>query len=86
MLWLALGLGLLAKHAMLLWLAGSFAAAFFVPTFRPARSDALLALIVMLAVVAPHLVWLQRHGFITLLHVQSITEGKAASVLRRCGF
>ncbi len=83
---LALGLGLLAKHAMLFWFVGSIAAALLSPALRPGRADALLALCVMLAVIAPHLVWLYQHGFITLLHVQAISHGAEASFLRPLRF
>ena len=86
LLGLALGLGLLAKQAMLFWLAGSIAAAILSPAMRPARSDMLLALGVMLAVITPHLVWLYRHGLITLLHVQDISRGAELSILRPLRF
>lgn len=83
---LALGFGLLAKHAMLFWLGGAVAAAFLSPAFRPSRSDVLIACAVMLAVIAPHLAWLARHGFITFSHVQNITEGAGLSALRPLRF
>ena len=86
LLGLALGLGFLAKQAMLFWLAGSIAAATLSPAMRPGHRDALLALGVMLAVVTPHLVWLYQHGFITLLHVQDITRGGDLSILRPLRF
>ncbi|WP_160147767.1 glycosyltransferase family 39 protein [Tabrizicola flagellatus] len=83
---LALGLGILAKHAMLFWLAGGLAAAVLSPGLRPGRSDAALALAVMLVVVAPHVVWLRQHGFITLHHVEDITAGGGLSLLRPLRF
>lgn len=83
---LALGLGILAKHAMLFWLAGSLVAGLLSPALRPARSDVLLALAVLLVVVAPHVAWLHRHNFITLTHVQEITTGAGLSVLRPLRF
>ncbi|MFN4202138.1 MAG: ArnT family glycosyltransferase [Tabrizicola sp.] len=83
---LALGLGILAKHAMLFWLAGSLAAAVLSPALRPTRSDALLALAVLLVVVAPHVVWLRQHGFITLRHVEDITTGGGLSLARPLRF
>ncbi len=86
LLGLALGVGILAKHAMLFWLGGAVAAAVMSPLFRPNRSDLLIACAVMLAVIAPHLVWLAQHGFITVSHVQAITEGAGASVLRPLRF
>jgi 4-amino-4-deoxy-L-arabinose transferase-like glycosyltransferase len=83
---LALGLGLLAKYAMLFWLLGALGAALLSPKFRPARTDALLAATVLLLVVAPHLVWLYQNGFITAQHVQDITDGAGLSVVRPLGF
>lgn len=79
---LALGFGLLAKHAMLFWLSGSLAAALLVPAFRPSRSDAALAVGVFCIVILPHLIWLYRHGFVTLLHVRAITDAADLSVMR----
>ena len=86
LLGLALGFGLLAKHAMLFWLGGAVAAAALSPMFRPSRLDLLIASAVMLAVIAPHLVWLAQHGFITVSHVQDITEGAGPSALRPLRF
>ncbi|QYK42037.1 MAG: glycosyltransferase family 39 protein [Paracoccaceae bacterium] len=86
LLGLALGLGLLAKHAMLFWLLGATVAAFVSPAFRLARADLLLAVGIMTVVVAPHLVWLAQHGFITFRHIGAITEGHALSLLRPLRF
>lgn len=83
---LALGIGLLAKHAMLFWLAGAMAAAVLSPIFRPGRRDLLIAGAVLLAVVAPHIAWLSQHGFITVSHIQAITEGSGASISRPLRF
>lgn len=83
---LALGLGVLAKHAMVFWLAGCISAALLSPALRLGRADALLALAVLLAVVAPHLLWLYQHGFVTLLHVQAITQGPDISLFRPLRF
>jgi 4-amino-4-deoxy-L-arabinose transferase-like glycosyltransferase len=86
LLGLAIGLGLLAKHAMLFWLLGATLAALLSPAFRPSRADLALAAAILVAVVAPHLVWLAQHGFITVLHIQTITEGPAYSLLRPLRF
>jgi hypothetical protein len=86
LLGLALGFGILAKHAMLFWLGGAVAAAVMSPMFRPGRSDLLIAGAVMLAVIAPHIVWLAQHGFITVSHIQDITEGAEASARRPLRF
>ncbi len=83
---LSLGTGLLAKHAMLFWIAGAIAAAWLSPRFRVRASDAALAAGVMLAVILPHLLWLVRHDFVTLRHVQDITRGDTLSVLRPLAF
>lgn len=86
LLGLALGLGILAKHAMLFWLLGAAGAAVLSPGFRPSRRDLLLAVGIMLAVVTPHLIWLARHGFITFQHIQTITDGTALSLYRPLRF
>ncbi|MFM7333298.1 MAG: ArnT family glycosyltransferase [Tabrizicola sp.] len=86
LLGLALGFGILAKHAMLFWLGGAALAALMSPIFRPGRPELLIASAVMLAVVTPHIVWLVQHGFITVSHIQDITKGSGASVLRPLQF
>lgn len=86
LLGLALGIGILAKHAMVFWLVGCVSAAFLSPALRPGRGDAFLAFAVMLAVVAPHLLWLYQHGFVTLLHIQAITQGPDLSLFRPLRF
>jgi hypothetical protein len=83
---LALGLGLLAKHAMLFWLGGMALAVFVAPAWRFAPRDALIAGAVFLALVAPHLAWLAGTGFVTLVHVQDITAAEGASLLRPLQF
>ncbi|NJM84444.1 MAG: glycosyltransferase family 39 protein [Tabrizicola sp.] len=83
---LALGLGLLAKHAMLFWLLGATIASLVSPAFRPSRADLLLAGGILLAVVTPHLVWLAQHGFITFRHIEAITQGPGLSLLRPLRF
>lgn len=82
----ALGLGLLAKHAMLFWLAGSVVAGAISPRLRPRAGDTALAATVMLAMILPHLLWLARHDFITLHHVQDITRETGLSLLRPLSF
>lgn len=59
---LVLGVGLLAKYALLFWLAGAAIAAWISPLFRPRGVDALIATAVMLVVIAPNL-WL------SLIHI-----------------
>lgn len=79
---LVLGVGLLAKYALLFWLAGAAIAAWISPLFRPRGVDALIATAVMLVVIAPNMWWLLQWNFITLAHVQQITEGNGLSLLR----
>ncbi|MFN4128759.1 MAG: ArnT family glycosyltransferase [Paracoccaceae bacterium] len=83
---LSLGLGILAKHAMLFWIAGAFVAGWLSPRLRPRAGDAALAAAVMIAVILPHLAWLARHDFITLHHIQDITRGHALSASRPLQF
>jgi 4-amino-4-deoxy-L-arabinose transferase-like glycosyltransferase len=83
---LALGIGLLAKHAMLFWLAGGIAAAVVAPAWRIRLADAILAAAVFAIVIAPHVAWLFQHGFVTLFHVKAITEGETLSLLRPAQF
>lgn len=86
LLGLALGLGLLAKHAMLFWLPGAMVAALVSPTFRLTKADVLLAAGTSMVIITPHLVWLARHGFVTLWHIGDITEGHGLSLLRPLRF
>ncbi|MGL4238467.1 ArnT family glycosyltransferase [Tabrizicola sp.] len=83
---LALGFGLLAKHAMLFWLVGAAAAAVLSPAWRVRRADAGLAVAVFAAVIAPHLVWLLQNGSATFVHLQHITDGETLSLLRPLRF
>jgi 4-amino-4-deoxy-L-arabinose transferase-like glycosyltransferase len=83
---LALGLGLLAKHAMVFWLGGAALAALMVPALRPRLREALVAAAVFLAVIAPHLAWLAETRFVTVAHVQDITRGAGLSLLRPLRF
>ncbi|MFN3292330.1 MAG: ArnT family glycosyltransferase [Gemmobacter sp.] len=83
---LALGLGVLAKHAMLFWMVGAGAAALLSPAFRPKGSDLLLALAMAAVVVAPHVLWLYRHDFITASHVADITRGTMPTLWRPLRF
>ncbi|MFN8680349.1 ArnT family glycosyltransferase [Paracoccus sp. P2] len=69
LLGLAVGLGFLSKHAMIFTVAGMVAAAVASPSWRLARRDFLLALLVALAVAAPNLWWIATHGFVTLRHL-----------------
>jgi 4-amino-4-deoxy-L-arabinose transferase-like glycosyltransferase len=83
---ISLGLGLLAKHAMLFWLAGALLAALLSPAWRLRRTDLALAVAAMLIVIAPHLFWLQQHGFITFTHVRDISDGQGLSLLQPARF
>jgi hypothetical protein len=83
---LALGAGLLAKHAMLFWLAGMAAAMLLAPAWRLRPREVLIAGVVFLAVIAPHLAWLAGTGFVTVAHVQDITTGAGLSLLRPVKF
>lgn len=83
---LALGLGLLAKHALLFWLGGMAVALLLAPAWRLRPADALIAGGVFLAVIAPHLVWLADTRFVTVAHVQEITAGTGLSLLRPLRF
>lgn len=86
LLGLALGFGLLAKHAMLFWFLGAALAGLASPALRPARTDVLIALATMAAVIAPHLVWLAQHGFITFHHIEAIADVQGLSLLRPLRF
>lgn len=79
---LALGMGVLAKQAMVFWLVGACLAAWVSPHFRPRWPEALIAVAALLAVIAPHLWWLAQSSFITLTHVQQITAGDGLSLVR----
>ena len=62
------------------------AAVVFVPAWRLTPRDGLIAGAVFLAVIAPHIAWLAGTGFVTVAHVQDITEGAGLSLLRPLRF
>ncbi|MFB2531474.1 ArnT family glycosyltransferase [Paracoccus sp. p4-l81] len=72
---LAVGLGLMAKHAMAYGLAGMALAALLRPDWRIARRDLAIAAAVALAVVAPNLWWIASHDFVTVHHMAE--DGRA---------
>lgn len=86
LLGLSFGLGLLSKHAMLFWVFGALAASRASPRFRIPRRAAIMAAATALLVVAPHLVWLIRHDFITAFHVAGITSTGGVSLIRPLTF
>ncbi len=65
----AVGLGVMAKHAMLYGLLGMGLAALVAADWRVSRRDLALAGAVALAVVAPNLWWMATHNFVTLHHM-----------------
>ncbi len=70
---LALGLGLLAKYAMLAFVAGAALAIAWVPEWRGVarRRGPWLALALGLAVFSPNLVWNAAHHFVSFAHTQA---------------
>ncbi|PYF08128.1 4-amino-4-deoxy-L-arabinose transferase-like glycosyltransferase [Rhodobacter viridis] len=72
---LAVALGALAKYAMLYGLLGMALAAVLSPRWRIGRGDLALAAGVALIVLAPHLVWLLDHGFVTFRHLSDTATG-----------
>lgn len=77
---LAVALGMLAKYAMVYGLAGMALAAAVSPRWRIARADLALAAATALLLLLPHLVWLQAHGFVTLLHLSQTATGPASGL------
>jgi hypothetical protein len=69
----ALGLGLLAKYAMLYFLLGTALAALTVPRVRDAlrTGNAVFAAAIALTIVAPNLMWNAAHDFNTIAHTAS---------------
>jgi hypothetical protein len=70
-LWLAIGLvvgiGVLNKHSMLLWVAGTGVGLLATPHRRQLRSPMpWLGALIALAVIAPNLMWLAQHDFATV--------------------
>lgn len=79
---LALGFGMLSKHAMLFWMAGAVAASLASPRFRVPLRQWVIAGAAAFVILLPHLVWLARHQFITAFHVAEITSTHGSSLLR----
>lgn len=63
------GLGFLAKYAMIHVLIGLCLAAAFSPKWRVAIDEASLAGLCAVLVLTPHVLWLIEHGFITFDHL-----------------
>jgi lipid A galacturonosyltransferase RgtD len=64
----AVGVGLLAKYAMVYFPLSAALAALFVPAVRIGWRDALVAAAMALAVIAPNLAWNAANDFATLQH------------------
>jgi 4-amino-4-deoxy-L-arabinose transferase-like glycosyltransferase len=64
----AIGIGLLAKYAMIYFPLTAALAALAVPRARISRRDAVIAATVALAAIAPNLVWNAANDFSTLRH------------------
>lgn len=84
-LWLAVGLvvgiGLLNKHSMLLWIAGMGVGLIATPLRRELRSPMpWLGLAVALAVVAPNLWWQAHNGWATVTFLRSMSAHLLARV------
>src|SRR5439155_11221153 len=70
---LAIGLGLLAKYAMIYFLLGAAVATVFVPGARNLMVSArgLAIPILGLAILSPNLIWNAAHGFPTFSHMEA---------------
>ena len=77
---IAVGVGFLTKYAMVYAVLGMGVAALVAPEWRIRRSDAALAGVTALAVLAPHLWWLARHGFVTFHHLGATSGIEGISV------
>ena len=75
---LAIGLGAMAKYAMLFALPGMILIAMFVPGWAVRRRDGWVAAITALATLAPNIVWNLQHGFATLRHTADISAWTGA--------
>ena len=77
MLGLALGLGLLAKYAMIYFLLGTLGASFVDSRAQTLwrRRGIWLALVMALLIVAPNLIWNATHDFVTFRHTRGNIEG-----------
>jgi 4-amino-4-deoxy-L-arabinose transferase-like glycosyltransferase len=64
----AVGVGLLAKYAMIYFALSAILAAILLPTARIAWRDTAIASVVALTLVAPNLAWNASHQFATLQH------------------
>jgi 4-amino-4-deoxy-L-arabinose transferase-like glycosyltransferase/membrane-associated phospholipid phosphatase len=87
---LALGLGLLAKYAMIYFLLGAIGASFIDPAARALwrQRSIWFALVIALFVVAPNLIWNATHNFATFRHTQGniLGSGFNLSPLGALGF
>jgi 4-amino-4-deoxy-L-arabinose transferase-like glycosyltransferase len=74
---MALGLGLLAKYAMIYFVLGAICAGFVDPASRGLwrRSTMWMALLIALLIVSPNLLWNATHDFATFRHTRGNIEG-----------
>ena len=84
----AVGVGLLAKYAMIYFPLSACLAALLLPTARIGWRDAAIAAAVALAIVAPNLVWNASNQFATLQHTADNADwhGPQLDVLGLLGF
>ena len=77
---LAVGAGILSKHAMLYGVAGMALAAAVAPAWRICWRDLLIAAVVALVVVSPHLWWLAESRFVTVQHMAESGSAKGVGI------
>ena len=86
-LWIAVGIvvgvGLLNKHSMLLWIAGTGAGLALTRARRELASPMpWIGLLVAFAIFAPNLAWQARHDWATVTFLRGMSEGVLARVPR----
>ncbi|HLH91824.1 MAG TPA: glycosyltransferase family 39 protein [Xanthobacteraceae bacterium] len=86
----SIGLGMLAKYAMIYFLPGVALAALFSKRARRmlVRSDVWLALLVAVVVLAPNIIWNASNGFATVEHTGDLVLGEPThlSIMRTLQF
>jgi len=78
----AIGLGLMAKYAMIFFVLGAALAALLLPSARIRWRDALISAVVAFVFVSPNLIWNISNGATTILHTAENANWAASGGLR----
>lgn len=84
---IALGLGMLSKYTMVLFIPCFAIFLLTVPRFRRyfLRFEPYLSLVIAFVIILPNLLWLSRHDWITFSHLSRLTDQGSGLLLHQVG-